>query len=96
MKYLNLYLKKYPDANNVAKFSVTEGANLQHYKPNGGYYSWHAERQAISDRHLVFMTYLNDVDTHEKNSYMCNNRRIHLMVKCYFYVLHFLFLEFLY
>ena len=61
-KVLNLYLKKYPDANNVAKFRIEEGANLQHYKPNAGYYSWHAERQGISDRHLVFMTYLNDVD----------------------------------
>ena len=61
-KVLNLYLKKYPDANNVANFRILEGANLQHYKPNGGYYSWHAERQGISTRHLVFMTYLNDVD----------------------------------
>ena len=61
-KVLNLYLKKYPDANNVAKFGLVEGANLQHYKPDTGYYSWHSERQGISDRHLVFMTYLNDVD----------------------------------
>jgi len=52
-KVLNLYLKKYPDANNVAKFGLVEGANLQYYKPNGGYYSWHAERDGISDRHLV-------------------------------------------
>jgi len=61
-KVLNLYLKKYPEANDVAKFGLVEGANLQHYKPDSGYYSWHAERQGISDRHLVFMTYLNDVD----------------------------------
>ena len=61
-KVLNLYLKKYPDANNVERFGLIEGANLQHYKPKGGYYAWHAERQSISDRHLVYMTYLNDVD----------------------------------
>ena len=61
-KVLNLYLKKYPEANEVCKFSLVEGANMQYYKAGKGYYKWHAERDGLSTRHLVFMTYLNDLD----------------------------------
>jgi hypothetical protein len=38
---------------------------IQHYKPNEGFYVWHTERtgaERVASRHLVFMTYLNDVD----------------------------------
>jgi len=61
-KVLDLYIEKYPDANNVAKFRLTENTNIQYYKPGGGFKTWHTERETISTRHLVFMTYLNDVD----------------------------------
>ena len=61
-KVLDLYIEKYPDANNVAKFGITEDTNIQHYKPGGGFKTWHTERHKVSTRHLVFMTYLNDVD----------------------------------
>ena len=63
-KILNLYLKKYPDANEVAEFSILQNTNLQHYKVGAGYTSYHTERMCTGDclRHLVFMTYLNDVE----------------------------------
>ena len=61
-KVLNLYTKKYPESAKVHRFTLVEGANLQYYKPGGGYFKWHAERTGKSNRHLVWMTYLNDLD----------------------------------
>ena len=60
--YINLF--NYCDTG--YPWDVTEQINIQHYLPGGGYHDWHYER-AVADciqanRHLVFMTYLNDVD----------------------------------
>ena len=45
-------------------WGLQEGANIQRYLPGEGYYEWHCERGGLknSARHLVYMTYLNDVD----------------------------------
>jgi hypothetical protein len=58
------YTTKFPYCNNYAPFDIIEGINLQYYPPGGGYYEWHTERtgKATTQRHLVFMTYLNDVE----------------------------------
>lgn len=59
------YLMLYPWANNVSRFTVVETTNLQEYKPgSNGYALWHAEATGWrnASRHLVFMTYLNDVE----------------------------------
>jgi hypothetical protein len=44
---------------------ITESFNIQHYKPNEGYFAWHYERSSnktpFNNRHLAWMTYLNDV-----------------------------------
>lgn len=60
------YVEKYQAAFFVDPWGVTENINIQYYKPGTGYKEWHTERrgkQAPSvNRHLVFMTYLNDVD----------------------------------
>jgi prolyl 4-hydroxylase len=46
-------------------WGIVEPITIQHYAPNQGYYQWHTERMSnikpSCDRHLVFMTYLNDV-----------------------------------
>jgi len=59
------YIKKYYWCNSYSAWRVVQNINVQHYKPNGGFYAWHSERtnakELISSRHLVFMTYLNDV-----------------------------------
>lgn len=62
---LDRYLQKYRYANEVNNFSLIENTVIQHYPPNGGYKVWHTENTgSILDRnrHLVFMTYLNDVE----------------------------------
>lgn len=62
-KCLEEYIKKYPSLNSIDKFNVTEGYNIQYYKPNGGFKKWHCElnHPRCSKRVLVWMTYLNDV-----------------------------------
>jgi hypothetical protein len=59
------YIKKYTWCNDYSPFRTEEGINLQYYPPKGGYHKWHTERFLATypnaTRHLVFMTYLNDV-----------------------------------
>lgn len=62
---VNHYLDEYPWAGAYSQFGIIENFNIQYYKPNEGYVQWHTERcgaNAIyTNRHLVWMTYLNDV-----------------------------------
>jgi hypothetical protein len=63
---VNEYIEKYPACNMYSPFVDREVTKIQYYPPMGGYFKWHSER--ITDevpfcaRHLVFMTYLNDID----------------------------------
>ena len=63
---VKLYIKKYPSCNEVSPYKLYNFVKIQHYKPSEGFYKWHAENTGSSiinsGRHLVFMTYLNDVD----------------------------------
>lgn len=62
-KVLINYIEKYPEVDYLNKFGIVETYNIQHYQKNGGFKKWHFERNAkkLSNRVLVFMTYLNDV-----------------------------------
>jgi len=58
------YLSRYPDADRVSQFQILESYNLQWYPKGGGYKVWHHENSGIAEsvhRHLVFMTYLEDL-----------------------------------
>jgi hypothetical protein len=72
---LNQYCKKYPYSANVAEWGVTQNScNIQKYNPAGGYFEWHCERSRgyppYSNRHLVFMTYLNNVTDAGETEFM--------------------------
>jgi hypothetical protein len=61
------YTKLYPEikyTNTI--WSDYEPTNIQHYPKGGGFKIWHCERASgvypISNRYLVFMTYLNTVE----------------------------------
>ena len=60
----NEYVKIYEWSNKTGPW-VVQSAQIQKYEPGGGYNDWHTERcsaaQSMVGRHLVFMTYLNDV-----------------------------------
>ena len=64
-RILNNYIKEYTFSNEVAAFGIKDKINIQHYKPSEGVHAWHCERQSGvgvgASRHLVFMTYLNDL-----------------------------------
>jgi hypothetical protein len=60
------YIKKFPWCDQYDPWTIAETVNIQYYKPGAGYHGWHTERSTAtspnSSRHLVFMTYLNDVE----------------------------------
>jgi hypothetical protein len=64
-KCVDLYITKYPRCNCGFPWKTIERGNIQYYAPKAGYHAWHCERstsvQPNSSRHLVFITYLNDV-----------------------------------
>jgi hypothetical protein len=59
------YVNIFPKSNNTDYWNITERTNIQYYPPGGGFKEWHTERTSaympFVTRHLVFMTYLNDV-----------------------------------
>ena len=63
-RILDLYLEKFEYAS-VGKFRIKEDLSIQKYPIGGGFKTWHTERNSAVHpfvcRHLVFMTYLNDV-----------------------------------
>ena len=47
------------------KWAICDDVKIQKYDPGDAYYAWHFERigreEPMSSRHLVFLTYLNDL-----------------------------------
>ena len=64
-RILELYIEKYPYCNDCDPFEIKQEVQIQKYPIGGGYKTWHQERGSDKSpmvyRHLVFMTYLNDV-----------------------------------
>ncbi len=61
---LEEYKKDYPYSDkHHAHYGMWPRVNVQKYKPGEGFYDWHFEKNGLNNmhRHLVFMTYLNDV-----------------------------------
>lgn len=61
-----VYTTKFPMSRASASWVLDQVPIIQHYQPNGGYFPWHCERNQgshakIAARHLVYITYLNDV-----------------------------------
>ena len=61
---LNDYINQFPFCN-TSKFKIVEPLSMQWYPKGGGFKKWHTERinslPGSVYRHLVVMTYLNDV-----------------------------------
>ena len=73
------YKKKYTWANVTSPWQI-EAVNLQKYNPGGAYFNWHAERTGggpiAGNRHLVFMTYLNDVTDEGETAFFYQNVKV--------------------
>lgn len=65
-KVCDAYVGKYPFCNKYDPWTTTNDTVVQKYNPGGGYYPFHTERftskYPFCNRHLVFITYLNDVE----------------------------------
>ena len=58
---LGKYKKKYIYSDKMQKAYLLQSCNIQKYKPNEGFKQWHYENNGErNERHLVFMTYLNN------------------------------------
>ena len=64
-KVISEYKQLFPKSAESALWKIKDYTGIQFYPPGGGYHTWHSERLSaggmIGSRHLVFMTYLNDV-----------------------------------
>ena len=60
---LNEYVKKYKFVDHYERFNINSYYYMQHYLPKEGFKKWHFESEGkqVSNRILVFMTYLNNV-----------------------------------
>jgi hypothetical protein len=74
---VNEYVEKYSYSNSDGKWTINEYICIQHYAPGEGFHVWHAERTHDKMpeiyRHLVFMTYLNDVDDGGETEFFYQN-----------------------
>jgi hypothetical protein len=64
-KVADEYIKKFPYCNFYSAWNIQEPISVQYYKPGAGFHQMHTERHCKhfpnNARHLVFMTYLNNV-----------------------------------
>ena len=71
------YIDKYPACNAYSPWGIIESINIQWYKPGEGFYKWHTERcnsmHPCNSRHLVWMTYLNDINEGGGTDFMHQN-----------------------
>lgn len=62
---ISQYTEIFPYCSWSIPWGIVERINIQYYPPGGGFKVWHCERSNGQDpgsrRHLVFMTYLNNV-----------------------------------
>jgi prolyl 4-hydroxylase len=61
----NQYKKEYEYSDKVDSYTITEKTKIQYYDKGWGFYKWHFENNGNNHtlfRHLVFATYLNNVE----------------------------------
>jgi len=79
VKVTKEYKKKYKYCDHQQdKWGLTGDWNLQKYEPKEGYFAKHCERTGptTSYRHLVFMTYLNDVNDRGETEFVYQKLKI--------------------
>ena len=75
------YIEVYPHCNNYSFWGISENILIQHYSPpHEGFKKWHTERYSFESpscyRHLVFMTYLNDVNDGGETEFFHQNLKV--------------------
>jgi len=78
-KIIDLYKRKYKFCTEtLSQWGLHENFGIQKYTPTQAYHGWHCESANIftSKRHLVFMTYLNDVKKGGETEWYYQNVKI--------------------
>ena len=79
-KCVDEYMVKYERSASLGEFKSTSITKIQHYKPTEGFFDYHCERFGsalpYSTRHLVYMTYLNDVDDGGETEFLYQNIKV--------------------
>lgn len=74
------YIELYPYVDHYSKWGISESINIQKYEPQQGYFGWHTERGSASypqsSRHMVFMTYLNNVTEGGETEFYHQNLKV--------------------
>ena len=74
------YVEQYPMCNCYSPWGIVEDIRIQKYDPGGGFHHWHTERisnnSLDTSRHLVFMTYLNDVQDAGQTEWYHQNLKV--------------------
>jgi len=61
-KAIKEYEKQYKVVSELATYTIVENPKIQYYKKGWGFKSWHCERGWNTNRMLVWMVFLNDVE----------------------------------
>ena len=77
---VDCYKEKFYWSGAYGSFALMEPVNIQQYRPGGGFKQWHTERTESHfpsvTRHLVFMTYLNDVHDQGETEFFYQNIKV--------------------
>ena len=76
---LELYKNKYKYCDVLQnKWGLYENFNIQKYPKGGGYPAWHYENcgKETINRHLVFMTYLNDIEKNGETEFFYQKLKV--------------------
>ena len=75
--FMYIQYNKFCDKN-IGFWRLENGYNIQRYKPTQGYHAWHCEKSSLktSPRHLVWMTYLNNIEKGGETEWHYQNLKI--------------------
>ena len=79
---LDNYVEKYPMLNEVSRFTLNTDVKVQATQPGEGYHEWHCEQDGLSrsERLLLCMIYLNDVEEGGETEWL--NQHLRIRPKC--------------
>jgi hypothetical protein len=78
---VGMYQEHYPMSGDIVPdWGLLETVQIQHYQPGEGFIAWHTERAGtqhpVCNRHLVWMTYLNDVTDEGETEFYHQNLKV--------------------
>lgn len=79
-KALLQYIDEFKYCNEGGPWTILEPVTIQKYEPKGGFKAWHFERMNAvfpsATRHIVFLTYLNDVNDLGGTEFLYQNKTL--------------------